>query len=446
MFLGRIVFFRLDESPRYLVHAGRKQDALESLQMISRFNGSELALDLDDVEDHIRVPRSHLSDSAFLPESLSSSRLFNADSVISSSPTDIKVPSSVAHAGTPLSSTPPDGTESTPLTKDYSATGGSEAPLSAYAVVSGTTERRSFPYHSTPAAGRTSFHDVPPSPKEEEVPTEDFYAIPRARSRSRSSRLPARHPRRDTISSVRSSLYDAADRAYWALPRRIRRPVRAWLSRYAMVLEPEWRRTTACVGHVVGDNASIHDVQRVPAKTARNASPRDICEDLFAREIPLGRRDFYHRRVSGNCGAFQFSPLDRVWLLMMKTSKLGAWLIERPGLGRRLSLAGSTLLTAMLCVGFVLAQNPIAVTASTVGISLSSSVRGLFLLACGSILSGSTTGYVGCVIWVRHGLDCNRLTKAEILLCPYQAGRLKYLPRKVSLRRLRIFCLSCRAG
>jgi hypothetical protein len=57
--------------------------------------------------------------------------------------------------------------------------------------------------------------------------------------------------------------------------------------------------------------------------------------------------------------------------------KLGAWLIERPGLGRRLSLAGSTLLTAMLCVGFVLAQSPIAVTASTVGISLSSSVRGL---------------------------------------------------------------------
>jgi hypothetical protein len=248
MFLGRILFFRLHESPRYLVHAGRKQDALESLQMISRFNGSELALDLEDVED-IRIPPSHLLDSAFLTRNdLSSTRLFNADSEISSSPTDIKVPSATAHAGTPLSSTPPDGTESTPLTKDYSATGGSEAPLAAYAVVS-ATERRSFPYHSTPAAERTSFHDVtvPPSPKEEEVPTEDFYATPRPRSRSRSSRLPARHPRRDTISSVRSSLYDAADRAYWALPRSIRRPVRAWLSRFAMVLEPQWRRTTLLV-------------------------------------------------------------------------------------------------------------------------------------------------------------------------------------------------------
>ena len=145
--------FPIHESPRYLVHAGRKQVALESLQMISGFSGSELALDLDDVENHIRVPPSHLSDSAFLAKNgLSSSRLFNADSEISSSSTDIKVLSALAHAGTPLSSTPPDGTESTPLIKYYSATVGSEAPL---AVVSGTIERRSFPYHSTPAAERT---------------------------------------------------------------------------------------------------------------------------------------------------------------------------------------------------------------------------------------------------------------------------------------------------
>ena len=114
MSLGRIVFFRLHESPRYLVHVGRKQDALEPLRMISRFNDSELALDLDEVEDHIRVPRSHLSDSAFLTENrLSSSRLFNADSELSSPPIDIKVPSSVAQAGIPPSSTPPDGTEYT---------------------------------------------------------------------------------------------------------------------------------------------------------------------------------------------------------------------------------------------------------------------------------------------------------------------------------------------
>ena len=246
MFLGRIVFFRLHESPRYLVHAGRKQDALESLQMISRFNGSELALELEDVEDHIRVPPSHVPRSAFSTgNSLPSPRLFNVDSEILSSPTDIKR-TSTSHAGTPLSSTPPDATEGTPLTKDYCAIGGSEAPLAAYAGDS-AAERRSYSYRPTPDARRTSFYDLPPSPKEEEVPTEDPYVMPRPRSRSRSSRVGARLPRRDTVSSVRSSLYEAADRAYWAVPRSVRRPVRAWLSRFMMVLEPEWRRTTLLV-------------------------------------------------------------------------------------------------------------------------------------------------------------------------------------------------------
>lgn len=246
MFLGRILFFRLHESPRYLVHAGRKQDALESLQMISRFNGSELALDLEDVEDHVRAPPPHLPQSAFSTRnSRPSDRLFDVDSEILSSPVGIKRQAIPAHAGTPLSSTPPDGTEATPLTKDYCATGGSDAPLTAYAA--SPMERRSFLYEPTPEAGRTSFHDIPTSPKEEEVSTETPYVMCRPRSVSRSSRVAARLPRRDTVSSVRSSLYEVADRAYWAAPRRIRRPVRAWLARLAMVLEPEWRRTTLLV-------------------------------------------------------------------------------------------------------------------------------------------------------------------------------------------------------
>jgi len=215
--------------------------------MISRFNGSELALDLEDVEDHIRVPPSHLPDSAYSTENgLPSTRLFDADAENLSSPTEIKGPSTLAHAGTPLSSTPPDSAEGTSLTKDYSATGGSGAPLSAYGVVSTAAERRSFLYNPT-LMDETSFDDVPPSPKEEEIPTEDTYAVPRPRSRSRSSRVSRGPRRRDTISSVRSSIYEAADRAYWALPRSIRRPVRAWLSRFTIVLEPEWRRTTVLV-------------------------------------------------------------------------------------------------------------------------------------------------------------------------------------------------------
>lgn len=239
MFLARMVFFRLHESPRYLVHAGRPQAALESLQMISKFNGSELALDLEDVEDRIRVPPAH---SAIRTENrLPSSRLFDADTETLSSPTDMEPPSVLAHPGTPLSSTPPDGAEGALLNKDYSATGGSEAPLTAYAVVS-ATERRSFPYQSTPVAGHNTVPPIP-SPKEADDSADDIDVPPVRRRPSRARH----HHRSDTLSSVRSSMYQAADRAYWALPRCIRRPVRAWFGRLSMVLEPEWRHTTVLV-------------------------------------------------------------------------------------------------------------------------------------------------------------------------------------------------------
>ena len=48
----RVIFFRLHESPRYLVAAGRPTEAMENLHLISRFNGEELDLSLRDVRDH----------------------------------------------------------------------------------------------------------------------------------------------------------------------------------------------------------------------------------------------------------------------------------------------------------------------------------------------------------------------------------------------------------
>ncbi|KAF7364811.1 MFS general substrate transporter [Mycena venus] len=54
MFIARIVFFRLHESPRFLVHAGRPAEALETLQLIARFNGAPALageLGLADVDD-----------------------------------------------------------------------------------------------------------------------------------------------------------------------------------------------------------------------------------------------------------------------------------------------------------------------------------------------------------------------------------------------------------
>ena len=253
MFLARIVFFRLHESPRYLVHAGRPQDALESLQMISRFNGSELELDLEDVVDRICSPStldsSHPPRPSIRTEN-SSTPLFDADGEIADSPKDLTAPSAPTNDSMPLSSSPPEGIESAPLIKDYATMGESDSPLASQTFVH-TSERHTFSYQMTPESQRTSFPaaTTPAPPRRSRLSTRadddliDGYAIPPARSR-----LPRpQRPRSDTRSSVRSSLYEVADRAWFALPRRIRRPMRAWFGRFSMVLAPQWRRTTILV-------------------------------------------------------------------------------------------------------------------------------------------------------------------------------------------------------
>lgn len=51
MFISRILFFRLHESAKYLVHAGRPSEALVALQRISRVNGDAVTWHLSDVAD-----------------------------------------------------------------------------------------------------------------------------------------------------------------------------------------------------------------------------------------------------------------------------------------------------------------------------------------------------------------------------------------------------------
>lgn len=59
---ARVVFFRLLESPKYLVHAGRPQEAREILQKIHQYNngGQRISLRIQDVEDesHANPPNS----------------------------------------------------------------------------------------------------------------------------------------------------------------------------------------------------------------------------------------------------------------------------------------------------------------------------------------------------------------------------------------------------
>ena len=53
MFICRVFLFRLYESPRYLVHAGRREDAVTALQQIIKINGLSIELGVKDVDDHI---------------------------------------------------------------------------------------------------------------------------------------------------------------------------------------------------------------------------------------------------------------------------------------------------------------------------------------------------------------------------------------------------------
>ena len=254
MFLARIVFFRLHESPRYLVHAGRAQEALESLQLISRFNGSELPLDLDDVDDNRPPPcdaaasfltdspvdeRRHLTREA---SNLRNEAVFNADALNPSNE-----PSITTQSSADFLQNGPDGT------KNYHSTGESPNSLDSQGHTFATpiaenppTIERGLNVRPTVFTNITpdvlEFKDAPP-----ETSPSSPYPPPSARShvRPRSySNTSGRHRRRGSASSRRGSLYEVQQKVGGILPRWIRRPLWAWLDRVSMVLSPEWIKTT----------------------------------------------------------------------------------------------------------------------------------------------------------------------------------------------------------
>ncbi|KAI0064112.1 MFS general substrate transporter [Artomyces pyxidatus] len=344
MFLARMVFFRLHESPRYLVHAGRPHDALESLQMISRFNGSELALELRDVVDRIHPPlpsgaapdpapflssldgreeTTHLN-AAPIQEVYPPTPLSNEQ--VTTSPIDISDSAAKADSrGSSQASSPP---RSVPA---YAATGESTTRLEGHVFFTPVPEQHgqfSLPTSSSPLTLK------------EDVQDED---IPAARPRPQRRRA-------STSASVRSSFAEARKKVWWKLPRWIRKPLGAWVSRFAMVLSPEWIRTTILVwGAWFGMSLAytmfnVYLPKLLEARSATQIERKTLEGTLW---------DVVIFTIGGCPGAV-----------------LGAWLIESR-LGRRLSLAGSTFVTAIFCIIFVMVDGQAAVTASTVGISLS---------------------------------------------------------------------------
>lgn len=261
MFLARMVFFRLHESPRYLVHAGRAQEALENLQLISRFNGEELPLDLDDVDD--RPPVCDAEGEPFLSESpVEERRNSNGDptragnEVVFDADNGLRPPNHNAmmrQSSTDFLRSGQNGV------KDYHSTNGSPTSLDGNPPETpaaevpptpggGLTIRPAVYTNATPDVAE--FKDAPPNaptPSSPYPPQSPVVAPARPRP-LRSGTTNTRASRRGSMArSRRGSFYETKRAVGWVLPRWIRRPLWAWLDRVGMVLSPEWIRTTILI-------------------------------------------------------------------------------------------------------------------------------------------------------------------------------------------------------
>ncbi|KAI0335781.1 MFS general substrate transporter [Cubamyces sp. BRFM 1775] len=395
MFLARIVFFRLHESPRYLVHAGRPQEAVESLQLISRFNGEELDLDMGDVQDHVEpapatsgagtvddAQKDGPEEAAPLSRHVaerSEDALRDATGAAShySSMSEPDVALEGHTFGTPL---PP----ATPHRPSTPSQGVSTQLLSASPV----------PIPTSPSSATPTLARVPSAP---ELPTST--ERPRPRPRAHSSAPIGRRRMSRRMSTASTFIESKAGGVCKALPRWVRRPLLAWIDRVAMVLSPEWLRTTLLVW---------------AAWWAMS-----LAYTMFNVYLP---KLLETRSSSGEPGGAPKSLEDSLWDVVVYSlggcpgAILGAYLIESR-LGRRWSLAGSTFVTAFFCWVFAVVQHPWAVRASTVGISLSAT-------AMWAVLYGWTPEIFGTKV---RGTACgiaSALSRIGGMIAPILGGTL----------------------
>lgn len=206
MFLGRIVFFRLHESPRYLVHAGRPHDAIKSLQMISKFNGSNLSIELEDVRDHLNNP---------------------CDSGEPQGPVDDIQTSEDGRFGG-VATINADGSGVT-LVTGYDSTGETPVLDPGHALFpSLVLENRHLLGTKESTLQPPKFNDPPSSSSSSLERPQTVNPPPISRT----------HPtRRLSDSSLSSRTFDI-------LPPLLRRPLRSWWDRVSLVLSPEWLRTS----------------------------------------------------------------------------------------------------------------------------------------------------------------------------------------------------------
>ncbi|KAF8625910.1 hypothetical protein AX17_006636 [Amanita inopinata Kibby_2008] len=407
MFLARIVFFRLHESPRYLVHAGRPQDAVKSLQMISRFNGSDLSIELDDVVDY-HCPTSQDQAS----QSLLASGIGNEDTskfveetprspAISITTRTGKQKSEVDETS-PLSSPPASASTSVSgsgLVADYRATGETHSP------------------HDTQSHSLSVERDIQQKDDltewEEEEDKEDAPLNPRPQSRPRlrSNDSSTLGRRRSGVRASFASNFSEKEQKKLSglraiLPRWLSDPLGAWWERVKLVLSPEWLRTTLLVWFVWCGMSLAFTMFNVFLPKLLESGQGALTAALKPKSLEESLWDVVVFTIGGCPGAI-----------------LGAYLIESP-LGRRWALAGSTFLTAVLCMVFTMVQSSWAVRLTTIGISLSATTMWAVLYGWTPEMFGTKVRGTACGI-------ASALSRIGGMIAPLLGGVLLVIDRSI---------------
>ncbi|CAE6455173.1 unnamed protein product [Rhizoctonia solani] len=321
MFVLRIIFFRLYESPRYLVSAGRSGEAVAALQSIEDYNmkfgrssRSRFVITLADVCD--AKPSAMFTEEGVVFDAAEdeeaprpSSRGSNEERKSQGSDSGKEDDRSQALAQQPIDRL------------DYRST--SQSPEGA--VGQGWSFHTPMPSHIDQD---TYFEHKPPADTHDESEA-STPGSSRPRSSSRLSRLPRPHRRARSTSSV----YVERN-----LPSTVARPISAWLDRVSMLFTPEWRLTTILVwcawwGMSLGFT-------------------------MFNVFLPK----LLEKRLGAASGGGE-SRKEALWDIVIFTlggcpgALIGAWMIESP-LGRP----------------FVQVESKSGVVWSTVGVSLASSI------------------------------------------------------------------------
>ncbi|KAG1901158.1 MFS general substrate transporter [Suillus fuscotomentosus] len=375
MFLARMVFFRLHESPRYLVHAGRHQEALESLQLISRFNGSELPIELEDVDD--RPPpttEAHVSAGErvpFLPNSNSQ---------------DPRANNETFDTGADGSSTSSDQNG----TKVYqSMAEATHDALDGHTFIT--------PVGEVPPRGQSLArgHRSRSSSRDSQSESKVLFSVPEARPRPRQGTI---HPRTSSVIS-----FEMKQRVGSVLPRWVRRPLLAWLDRVGMVLAPEWFQTTVLMWGVWFFMSLAYTMFNVYLPKLLETGSSD---DTSTKSLEHSLWDVLIFTMGGCPGAI-----------------LGAYMVESP-LGRRGSLAATTFVTAFFCVVFALVRSALLVRVSSVGISLSATTMYAVLYGWTPEIFGTKVRGTACGI-------ASALSRIGGMIAPLLGGALLVLNRGV---------------